>query len=180
MILHTVLGNEAGGHGSSISPPLLDLIPSVLAALPNGTPVVAAGGIATGSQVAALLAMGVSGVVLGTRFLFTNECRYTDQIKSVLVDADLRATQRSLCFDEVNRTNFWPPFHDARAIANSIWNDFSSGLTLEERMKKHDDSNAKGEKDRLVIWAGVGAGLTKDIRPAAVCHLTIISRYNLV
>ena len=124
---------------------------------------------------AALLAMGVSGVVLGTRFLFTNEFRYTDQIKSVLVDADLRATQRSLCFDEVNRTNFWPPFHDGRAIANSIWNDFSSGLTLEERMKKHDDSNAKGEKDRLVIWAGIGAGLTNKITPAAV-SLTIISR----
>ncbi|CAL1701654.1 unnamed protein product [Somion occarium] len=160
-------GNEAGGHGGSISPPLFDLLPDVLAALPNGPPVVAAGGVATGAQVASLLALGVSGVVLGTRFLFTNECRYTDQIKSVLVDADLRATQRSLCFDEVNRTNYWPPLHDGRAIANQIWDDFTSGLSLEERLKKHDESNAKGEKDRLVIWAGVGAGLTKTISPAA-------------
>ncbi|KAH8106282.1 2-nitropropane dioxygenase [Cristinia sonorae] len=161
-------GNEAGGHGGSISPPVLTVVQSIKAALgPNGPPVLAAGAVTTGAQVAALLTLGADGVVCGTRFLFTPECCYTDAMKEVLVDADLQATKRSLCFDDAGRTNGWPPLHDGRAIANKIWDDFSEGLSMEERHKRFDASAAKGEKDRLVIWAGVGAGLVKEIKPAA-------------
>lgn len=162
-----IQGTEAGGHGGSVSPPLFTLLQAVVSALPDGPPLLAAGGVATGAQVAALLTLGASGVVLGTRFLFTPECCYTDAMKSVLIDADLRATERSLCFDEVNQTNFWPPLHNGRAVANSIWKDFNEGLSLEERTRLHGESAAKGEKDRLVIWAGVGAGLTNEIKNAS-------------
>ncbi|KAH8104768.1 2-nitropropane dioxygenase [Cristinia sonorae] len=163
-----VQGNEAGGHGGAGAPPMFDLVQAVLKAVPrNGPFVIAAGGISTGAQIAALLTMGVDGVTLGTRFLFTNECAMPEAKKHVLVEADLHATTRSLAFDEVNRTMGWPNACDGRAISNAIIKDEKQGLSLEERLKLFDEGTKKGEKDRLVIWAGVGAGLTNEIKPAA-------------
>ncbi|TCD66842.1 hypothetical protein EIP91_000920, partial [Steccherinum ochraceum] len=161
-------GNEAGGHGGSISPPTTTVVQSVKAAVgPNGPLVIAAGGIMTGAQVASFLTLGADAVVCGTRFLFTPECCYTDAMKAVLLESDLQATKRSLCYDDAGRTNGWPPLHDGRAIANKIWDDLQEGLSLEDRQARFDESAKKGEKDRLVIWAGVGTGLVKEIKPAA-------------
>lgn len=148
---------------------MFDLVQGVLKAIPrNGPFVIAAGGISTGAQIAGLLTMGVDGVVLGTRFLFTPECSMPEDKKQVLVEADLNATTRSMAFDEVNRTMGWPDKCDGRAVSNAIIVDERVGLRLEERLKLFDESAKKGHKDRLVIWAGVGAGLTDEIKPAAV------------
>ncbi|KAG6888112.1 hypothetical protein C0992_009607 [Termitomyces sp. T32_za158] len=159
-------GIEAGGHGSSEAPPLLSLLPAVLRAVPNGPLVVAAGGISTGSQIAALLTMGAAGVVLGTRFLFTTECTYPPEKKEALIKADLNSTTRSLAFDEVGRTMGWPPKHDGRAITNKIISDMAEGLDLQERLAKFDESAALGDTSRLIVWAGVGVGLTQEITSA--------------
>ena len=148
---------------------MFNLVQAVLKAVPRGGPyVIAAGGISTGAQIAALLTMGVDGVVLGTRFLFTPECSMPESKKQVLIEADLHATTRSMAFDEVNRTMGWPDKCDGRAISNAIITDEQKGLGLEERLQLFDEGAKKGEKDRLVIWAGVGAGLTNEIKPAAV------------
>lgn len=148
---------------------MFDLVQAVLRALPrNGPYVIAAGGISTGAQIAGLLTMGVDGVVLGTRFLFTPECSMPDSKKQVLIEADLNATVRSMAFDEVNRTMGWPDKCDGRAVSNAIITDDAKGLDLEERLKLFDESASNGEKDRLVVWAGVGAGLTNEIKPAEV------------
>jgi nitronate monooxygenase len=160
-------GVEAGGHGSSFAPTTSILVTAILAALPNGPPVLAAGGIATGGQMASLLALGASGVVLGTRLLFTHECQYTPLQKSILLNANLNSTTRSLCYDEVNRTMGWPEQIDGRAIANDIWTDHLADLPLEERLRKFDEGKAKGEKERVVVWAGAGVGLTKEVKSAA-------------
>ncbi|THH29115.1 hypothetical protein EUX98_g5079 [Antrodiella citrinella] len=163
-----VQGIEAGGHGGSESPPMFSLIQSVLNVIPRDGPfIIAAGGISTGTQIAGLLTMGVDGVVLGTRFLFTNECGWPKDKKQVLIDADLNATTRSMAFDEVNRTMEWPDKCDGRAISNLIIKDSEQGLTVDERLKLFDESAKKGETERLVVWAGVGAGLTNEIKPAA-------------
>ena len=163
-----VSGIEAGGHGGGYAPPLFLLLPSILAALPNGPPVIAAGSIATGAQIAALLTMGASGVAVGTRFLFTHECQYTNAMKDVLVSATVKDTTRTLAFDEVNRTMGWPAGYNGRAIANDIIKDYEEGLSLEERMSRFDQSAACGDKSRLVIWAGMGTGLTNKITSASV------------
>jgi nitronate monooxygenase len=72
-------GLEAGGHrGTFIGPfdeglvPLAELVPAVVAAV--SVPVVAAGGIADGADVRALLELGADAVQVGTAFLFTPEC----------------------------------------------------------------------------------------------------------
>lgn len=155
---------------------MLTLLQAVLDALPEDRPlVVAAGGVSTGQQVAAILALGADGVALGTRFLFTGECIYTDAMKEAIVQAGHNDTVRTLAYDEVGRTNYWPPKHNGRALRNKVMDDLEAGLPLEERLKRFDESAAAGDNSRLVIWAGAGVGLTKKVSPAAVSvfHLTI-------
>ena len=166
LIIYT--GIEAGGHGGGYAPPLFLLLPAILTAIPDGPPVIAAGSIATGAQIAALLAMGASGVAVGTRFLFTKECEYTDAMKDVLVKATVNDTMRTLAFDEVNRTNYWPQGYNGRAIVNDIISDAKEGLDLDERLKRFDASAASGDNNRLVIWAGMGSGMTNGITTGAV------------
>ncbi|KAJ7654070.1 hypothetical protein DFH06DRAFT_994051 [Mycena polygramma] len=164
-----VEGIEAGGHGSASAPPLLVLLQAVLTAFKSvsGPIVLAAGGISTGAQIASFLTMGADGVVLGTRFLFTPECEYSDAQKDVLIHAGLGSTVRTLAYDDVGRTNGWPPNFDGRAISNKVMDDLRAGLPLDERIAKFDESARNGENSRLVIWAGVGVGLTSEIRGAA-------------
>ncbi|KAF7339162.1 2-nitropropane dioxygenase [Mycena venus] len=165
-----VQGIEAGGHGRGDVPPLFTLLQAVLNDIQssNGGPLVlAAGGISTGAHIASLLTMGADGVVLGTRFLFTPECEYSAAQKKVLLQADLGATVRTLAYDDVGRTNGWPPNFNGRAIANEVMNDLKAGLSLEQRIEKFDESARNGEDSRLVIWAGVGVGLTGEIKGAA-------------
>jgi len=55
-------------------------------------PFIASGGIGTGRQLAAALALGAEGVNMGTRFMATKECTIHQNIKQTLVDNDERAT----------------------------------------------------------------------------------------
>ncbi|KAF8073462.1 hypothetical protein FPV67DRAFT_1736980 [Lyophyllum atratum] len=144
-----VQGNEAGGHGGAYAPPLLSLLQAVLREIPSGPVIIAAGGISTGAQSAALLAMGADGVVLGSRLLCTPESMYNDEMKNEILTAGLNATARSYAFDDVARTRFWPEGIDGRAISNHVL------------------GKEKGEKDRIVVWAGVGIGLVTDKKDAA-------------
>ena len=66
----------------------------------------------------------------------------------------------------MNRILGWPSGIDGRAIANDIWTDYVEGAPLEERLKRFDDGKARGEKERVVVWAGAGVGLTKEIKGA--------------
>ena len=113
--------------------------------------------------------MGVAGVVLGTRFLFTPECMYNDTMKSVLVEAGINSTARNSVFDELQGYT-WPEGIDGRAIANQLMIDYRNGIDLESRTKMYKDATQKDDKDRLIIWAGVGAGLVNKIESASVCH----------
>ncbi|KAF7344841.1 2-nitropropane dioxygenase [Mycena venus] len=164
-----VEGIEAGGHGGANAPPLFVLLQAVLDEIrANGGPLVlAAGGISTGAQIASLLTMGADGVVLGTRFLFTPESKYSEAQKKVLLQADLGATVRTLAYDEVGRTNRWPPNFNGRAISNEVMADYKAGISLDERIKRFEESSRNGDDSRLVIWAGVGVGLTSEISGAA-------------
>nr|GAT55600.1 2-nitropropane dioxygenase [Mycena chlorophos] len=164
-----IQGMEAGGHARSDGPPLLTLFQAVTNSLPrdNRPLLVAAGGITTGAQIAGLLTIGASGVVLGTRFLFTPESEYGPAAKEALLAANLNGTVRTLAYDDVGRTNGWPPNYNGRALRNAVMDDVEAGLSLEERLAKFDASKAAGDVSRIVVWAGVGVGLVNDIRPTA-------------
>jgi nitronate monooxygenase len=147
------------------------LLAAVLQALPSETrpPVLAAGGITVGSQIASVLAMGADGAVVGTRFLFAHECMYSDSQKAAMLEAKMTDTVRGLAFDDVNRTNFWPKGVDGRGLRNHIWKDWEDGVELDERLKRYDEGKDKGEKERLLIWVGVGVGMVRELSPSAVC-----------
>jgi nitronate monooxygenase len=77
------VGTGAGGHAGPISP--LVLVPWLKEKL--RIPVLAAGGIATGSQVAAAIALGAAGAYIGTRFIASLEAGVDSAYKQAVVDA---------------------------------------------------------------------------------------------
>jgi len=77
------VGSGAGGHAGPISP--LVLVPWLKEKLK--IPIVAAGGIATGQQIAASLALGASAVHIGTRFIASVEAGVDDSYKKAVVDS---------------------------------------------------------------------------------------------
>lgn len=95
-----------------------------MSALP---PVVGAGGLANGSQLAALLTLGASGGVYGTRFLLSEESTYSPAQKKELLAADSLKSVRTMAFDHVRGTLGWPAGIDGRGLRNgmSITQDIS-------------------------------------------------------
>ena len=89
-------GGEAGGHCGEVS--TLVLIPEVVRALKAGgydCPVLAAGGIMTGEQMAACMAMGAAGAWTGSVWLATVESETSQIFREKMVDARSRDTVRS-------------------------------------------------------------------------------------
>ena len=78
-------GSEASGHNYGALPTFV-IVPSILDAIAP-TPVLAAGGIANGRQLAAALVLGAEGVSIGTRFVASNEAFAHSEHKQQLVDA---------------------------------------------------------------------------------------------
>ena len=90
-------GWEAGGHCSEVS--TLVLIPEVLRAIKpiRNVPVLAAGGIATGRQMAACMALGAAGAWTGSVWLTTSESDVSEVIRDKMLAATSRDTVRSKC-----------------------------------------------------------------------------------
>lgn len=83
-------GFEAGGHNGPAELTLFSLIPQAVKSVK--IPVVAAGGIATGSGIVAAFALGAEGVQLGTRFIATAECEAHEEYKQLMVKSHDDAT----------------------------------------------------------------------------------------
>ncbi|KAH7926395.1 2-nitropropane dioxygenase [Leucogyrophana mollusca] len=160
-------GNEAGGHGFASSPPLLTLVPSILAVVPkNGPLVIAAGGLSGGNHVASILALGAAGVVLGTRFLLTPESQYQDVQKKAIIAAKANSTVRTMTFDRVRGTLGWPEGVDGRALYNDTVKDLDAGVDFQVVKEKFDDGVRREDPDRFLAWAGTGASLMSEIKGA--------------
>lgn len=78
-------GFEAGGHNGREEITTMVLVPECVRAV--GIPVIAAGGIATGAQLAAALALGAEGVQIGSRFAITQESSGHAAFKQAVVEA---------------------------------------------------------------------------------------------
>ncbi|WP_433363846.1 NAD(P)H-dependent flavin oxidoreductase [Actinoplanes sp. CA-142083] len=86
-------GYEAGGHTGEIAS--MVLVPEVVDAVGESVPVLAAGGIGSGRQIAAALALGARGVWMGSVWLGTAEYRSTDALREALLKARSSDTVRS-------------------------------------------------------------------------------------
>jgi nitronate monooxygenase len=112
-----VQGVEAGGHVRG-GEPALELLEHVRAALPSDYPMLLAGGIAARSDVRAALDAGASAVVVGTRFLLSDESRAHPDYKRRLLGAEQTILTDLFGFA-------WPAPH--RVIANAATEHHLSG-----------------------------------------------------
>jgi NAD(P)H-dependent flavin oxidoreductase YrpB (nitropropane dioxygenase family) len=86
-------GTEAGGHCGEVS--TMVLVPEVVRALGPDTPVLAAGGIVTGAQMAAAMTMGAAGVWTGSVWLPTVESELSAYMREKIIAASSRDTVRT-------------------------------------------------------------------------------------
>ncbi|MDQ6691776.1 MAG: nitronate monooxygenase [Candidatus Dormibacteraeota bacterium] len=161
-------GHEGGGHVGLQS--TFTLLPQVVDAV-GDIPVVAAGGIADGRGLAAALALGAEGVLMGTRFLATVEAPIPDGWKRSILEAGGHQTVYSPVIDIANEAA-WPSPAAARAIRNAFldrWvgkedevRERSSQLGRELAAAKRSD-----DRDEMAMLAGEAVGLINDLPTAA-------------
>jgi len=144
------VGTGAGGHGGRVS--TLILVPYLRQMV--GLPVVAAGGISTGAQMAAVIACGACAVIVGTRLVATPESRASEAYKQALIDTD---PDGIVCTDRVTG-------NPANWIAASI-------ADIEERPPLTS-------KKWLDFWsAGQSVAQVQDIKPAAQIVAEMVNEY---
>ena len=81
-----IIGNDCGGHPGVYG--IGSIVQAAHAARVIATPIVIGGGIGTGQQLAAVLAMGADAVLMGTRLLVTEELWIHPAAKALVVDGD--------------------------------------------------------------------------------------------
>jgi enoyl-[acyl-carrier protein] reductase II len=141
-------GTEAGGHIGQLT--TMTLVPQVVDAVT--IPVIAAGGIASGRQFMAALALGASGIQVGTRFIVAHECNVHENYK----DAILKAKDRSTV-STGNHTG-----HPVRVINNKLAKDLiqleREGASAEKLEEMGKGSLRLAVKDGDVVNGSVMAG----------------------
>ena len=160
-------GTEGGGHvGVMGTMPLVPMVVSAVAPVP----VLAAGGVADGRGLAAALALGADGVLLGTRFLASAEAPIAKGFKEAIVESDGHDT---LVTDlpDVAHGHVWPGAY-VRVRRNRFIEEWI-GRENELRRHRAEVSAAlraaakAGDPDRGAIMLGQTAGLIDRVEPAA-------------
>ena len=160
-------GTEGGGHIGLMG--TLPLVPMVVDAVAP-IPVLAAGGVADGRGLAAALALGAEGVLLGTRFLATPEAPIPDSHKQAIVDSDGHDTLATEIPD-IAVGQVWPGAY-ARVIRNRFVEEWL-GREGELRRRQAEVgtrirlARAEGDRDNVPLMVGQTAGLIDAIEPAA-------------
>ena len=151
-------GMESGGHVGEET--TMSLIPQMVKEL--DIPVIAAGGIASGNQLASCLAMGCAGVQIGTVLIATNECPVHKNYKEAIIKA--RDNDTTIILKNVS---------PVRVLKNRLAREY---LDMERKNIKDPDFSKK-ESDALIkgifdgdmefgcLPIGQIAGLVKEIKP---------------
>ncbi|MEJ6537742.1 MAG: nitronate monooxygenase [Mycobacterium sp.] len=179
-------GTEAGGHCGEVT--TMVLIPEVLEAIadiPGGRdiPVLAAGGIVTGRQMAATVALGAAGAWTGSVWLTTEEAETAPYTKQKMLAASSRDTIRSagrtgkpsrqLVSDW---TNAWAPNKGGRAPLPLPLQAMIAEPAL-RRIDKLAQNGHPGAQALSTYWVGQGVGLMNKIKPAREVVLEFIEDY---
>ncbi|GEC03413.1 oxidoreductase [Streptomyces spinoverrucosus] len=164
-------GTEAGGHTGTMG--LLPFLAGVVRRHPD-VPVLAAGGIADGRTLAAVLTAGADGAWLGTAFLATPEAVEVHDIhKRLIVESDGSDTVWTRAYDIVSGLP-WPATIGARVRRNRFTDEWSEReavlLDRKEEFAPPEDVNpfeAPPDPDTGMILYGQSASLVDAVRPAA-------------
>jgi nitronate monooxygenase len=157
-------GNEAGGHTGTMG--LLPFLAAVVERHPD-VPVLAAGGIADGRTLAAVLAAGADGAWLGTALLATNEAvEITDDHKQAIVASDGGDTVFTRAYDIASGLP-WPATIGERVRRDAFTDEWAE---REERLRA---DRADVTPPAEVIY-GQSAAFVSEVRPAADVVRTIV------
>ncbi|MBL9021573.1 MAG: nitronate monooxygenase [Myxococcales bacterium] len=149
----------AGGHAGTTSP--FVLVPYLRENL--RVPVIAAGCIATGKQMAASLALGAELVYMGTRFIASTECGADQAYKEAVVNG---SPEDIVYTDAVS------------GVHANFLRDTVPGLATESREAAQKAVQSGGAKKWKEIWsAGQGIALAKDIKPVGAIVEDIVREY---
>jgi NAD(P)H-dependent flavin oxidoreductase YrpB (nitropropane dioxygenase family) len=163
-----VSGTEAGGHCGEIS--TMVVVPEVLDVLRkagSNVPVLAAGGIVTGAQMAACMMMGAAGVWTGSVWLTTTEAETLPSIKEKMLTATSRQTVRSRSRTGKYTRQLRSPWTDAWQEEGAPeplpmpLQGLVSGPAL-NRIDKLAESGHPGAKTLATYWVGQGVGMMND------------------
>jgi NAD(P)H-dependent flavin oxidoreductase YrpB (nitropropane dioxygenase family) len=166
-------GWEAGGHCSEVS--TLVLVPDVLRAIKpiRNVPVLAAGGIANGRQMAACMAMGAAGVWTGSVWLTTAESDVPEVLQRKMLAATARDTVRSKC-----RTGKYS--RQLRSAWTDAWEGLDSPGPLpmpyptilsEPALRAVVNAAARGNEkayELATYWVGQCVGLVDSVKSSRV------------
>ena len=152
-------GMESGGHVGEMT--TMALVPQVIDAV--DVPVIAAGGIADGRQMAAALALGAAGVQVGTCLLASPECPIHENYKQAVLkakDSDTTVTGRSIG-------------GPVRVLKNKMAREYLAlekrGATLEEletvTLGGLRRAVLEGDVERGSVMMGQVAGMVHEVRP---------------
>jgi nitronate monooxygenase len=171
-------GTEAGGHGARRGRSTLPFVP-VVVDLVAPIPVLAAGGIADGRGVAAALALGAAGALIGTRFQATAEALVDPGTTKAIVNGRGQDTERSRLLD-IARGSRWPPQYTARTLGHPYldrWRGREAELAADPAARQdYDDDVARGAIPALPLWAGEAVDLITDVPSAADLVATLANQ----
>jgi len=159
-----VSGTEAGGHCGNVS--TLVLVPEIHEAIQEhgDTPILAAGGIATGRQMAACMAMGAAGAWTGSVWLTTVEAETSPVIKEKLLAAGSSDTVRSRSRTGKHSrqlrsswTDAWEQSGAPEPLAMPLQRLISEPAL--KKVEKLSEGGHTGAQDLATYWVGQGVGL---------------------
>ncbi len=163
-------GTEAGGHCGEVS--TLVVVPEVIEAIDNAVPVLAAGGIVTGRQMAACVALGAAGAWTGSVWLTTEEAETAPHTVQKMLAATSRDTIRS-----TGRTG--KPARQLVSDWTDAWRPNATGhptlplplqsMIAEPTLRRIDKLAATGHPGAQALstyFVGQGVGLMNKVKPA--------------
>jgi NAD(P)H-dependent flavin oxidoreductase YrpB (nitropropane dioxygenase family) len=171
-------GYEAGGHTGEIAS--MVLVPEIVDAVGADVPVLAAGGIGSGRQIAAALALGASGVWMGSAWLITEE--YTNLsplpgLREALLAATSSDTVRSRIYSgkparllKNSWTNAWEEPGAPEALPMPLQN-----LLVAEA---HQRLMRSGNPDVIPMPVGQIVGRMNEVRPVAAVMADLLAEFG--
>ena len=159
-------GNEGGGHIGEIG--TVVIVPQVVRAV-EPIPVLAAGGFVDGAGLAAALMLGADGILLGTRFLASDEAPIDDPYKAAILASSGDDTVVTTVSDTLSGRDWpgaWARVRRTRFIEE--WLGREPELRRRREAVWAELEAAEGsDSDYRLMWFGQSAGLIDSVLPAA-------------
>lgn len=166
-------GFEAGGHNGREETTTLCLIPMVKKEI--SIPLIAAGGISTGRQMAAAMALGADAVQIGSRFVCSNESSAHEKFKKSVIDSkegDTILTLKELTPVRLIKNEFYKKVNEAYEKCAS--KEELIALLGKGRAKK---GMFEGDLVEGELEIGQVSGMINEIKPAAEIVREIMNEY---